>query len=73
MLLFEELRYKLPLNFIQLPQRCLQRRPVFIGSFAEDVPETNGGALHEQFWIFFARRTRFAVASEIWQAPTLVR
>jgi hypothetical protein len=51
-LLFEELRHELLLNLIQLPECRLQSRPVFIGSFAEDVSETSGGALHEQFRIF---------------------
>jgi hypothetical protein len=51
-LLFEELRHELLLNLIQLLECRLQSRPVFIGSFAEDVFEVNGCALHEQFCIF---------------------
>jgi hypothetical protein len=51
-LLFEELLHELLLNLIQLPLRHLQNGPVFIGSFSEDVFETNGGALNQQFRIF---------------------
>jgi hypothetical protein len=51
-LLFEDLRHKLRLNQIQLPQRCLQSRPVFIRGFAEDVLKAKGCALQEQFGIF---------------------
>ena len=50
-LLFEDLRHKLRLDLIQLLQRRLQGLPVFIGSFAENVLEAKGGALHKQFGI----------------------
>jgi len=48
---FEDLHHELRLNLIQLLQRHLQSRSVFIRSSAEDAFEAKGGAPHEQFSI----------------------
>jgi hypothetical protein len=51
-LLFEDLHHKLRLNLIQLLQRRLDIRLVFIRSFVEDVLKTKGRTLDERFGIF---------------------